>query len=117
MKVSQFVFIFRLHCFRYHLTFETLLLTLVKLKVSLSHMCYGGYVTDNRDSPTYLHITGRLTEFFTARDKQRGQLVSNLHVFLLQDGGLLGEDLIGLDTLQALLPLLLLQRKGLLTLY
>lgn len=41
----------------------------------------------------------------------------HLHVFILQDGGLLGEDLIGLDTLQALLPLLLLQRKGQLAIY
>lgn len=51
------------------------------------------------------------------RDKQWGQLLPHLHVFLLQDGRLLGEDLIGLDTLQAMLPLLLLQRKGPLTIY
>lgn len=39
------------------------------------------------------------------------QQLPHLHVFLLQHRGFLGENLIGLDTLQALMALLLLPTK------
>lgn len=59
---------------------------------------------------THIQTSGELV-FFTAQEKQWGQSLPHLHVFLLEDGGLLGEDLIGLDALHALLPLLLLQTE------
>lgn len=92
---------------------ETLLLRRVKLKVSLSHVLLQRLCNrlQRRDSPTYKHMTVRLTVFFffflTAQDKRQ---IPHLHVLFLQNGRLFGEDLIGLDTFQALLPHLLLQR-------
>lgn len=87
------------------LTFETLLL-----------------MTGQTESQLKCHVTLLITETHSHTNTHVCQATGaaqlpHLHVFLLQDGGLLGEDLIGLDALQALLPLLLLQRRGPLTVY
>lgn len=87
-----------------------------RLKVSLSVMwLLGGDVLCNWLEPlahTLTHIC-QLNWTLTALDKQRW--LAHLHVFFLQDRGLLGKDMIGLDALQALLPVLILHRKWLLT--